>query len=662
MSSKHLNSVWIGGLLIFLFVIQVFPPILTNDVTSLRHFFISLFVFVSGVFLLVSILKNKNKLVNPWQMPTIKLWAVLIVFMLVSISWAINQIEGLVVVNRWLLVLMSAFLITIFLSDKPKSFHFLVYSVMVVTLVNVITCIVSYYYLNCADYPNKIPFINGGYGNKNIFAVCMMFKLPFLYYAFFRYKKIFKLIALFLILTLCFCLPIISTRSAYLCLVLNIIILLVYSLMYLIRLKKRTYLFKSFAIIICLLGGFVLGGTFVTYNYKHGSHKQENAFDVSQRIKETGTGKSSKARIKIWKNAITIIKDKPLTGYGVGNYKIAVMKVEAKQRPSFMVSDHAHNDFLEMCSELGIVGLLLYISLYMSVIVIGVKVIFSKHTKEPYRLLTLLSLMLLFTYGNDALFNFPNERATPQIYLALAVGIMGMVYFKYKSMQPDKQKTRTLNLPIAMVFVLLSLPTTYVESLHAYSSKLQYDRIVCYNSQNKQKIPPSYWQKAFPKIPNIDESTRPIAISIGNMYAMQGDYRTAIDIVLHDNSNPYLAAKENTLAKWYYALDNVDSCLYFANKCLEMKPFNYPILKLKLNLYRKHNQEERAMKELDEYINEHYLNYRPWCEKIDTYIKKKNYPMAKQILDKALEYLPTESHIQKKQRQIDSLLYNNTKK
>lgn len=648
--------------MIFLFVIQIFPPILTNDVTSLRHFFISLFVFAGGVFLLVSILKNKNKLVNPWQMPTIKLWGVLIVFMLVSISWAINQVEGLVVVNRWLLVLMSAFLITIFLSDKPKSFHVLVYSAMVVALVNVITCIVSYYYLNCADYPNKIPFINGGYGNKNIFAVCMMFKLPFLYYAFFRYKKIFKFIALFLILALCFCLPIISTRSAYLCLVLNIIILLVYSLMYLIRLKKRTYLFKSFAIIICLLGGFVLGGSFVTYNYKHGSHKQENAFDVSQRIKETGTGKSSKARIKIWKNAITIIKDKPLTGYGVGNYKIAVMKVEAKQRPSFMVSDHAHNDFLEMCSELGIVGLLLYISLYMSVIVIGLKVIFSKHTKEPYRLLALLSLMLLFTYGNDALFNFPNERATPQIYLALSVGIMGMVYFKHKSMQPDKQKTRTLNLPVAVVFVFLSLPTTYVESLHAYSSKLQYDRIVCYNSKNKQKIPPSYWQKAFPKIPNIDESTRPIAISIGNMYALQGDYRTAIDIVLHDNSNPYLAAKENTLAKWYYALDNVDSCLYFANKCLKMKPFNYPILKLKLNLYRKHNQEERAMKELDEYINEHYLNYRPWCEKIDTYIKKKNYPMAKQTLDKALEYLPTESHIQKKQQQIDSLLHNNMRK
>lgn len=659
MNSKHLNSVWIGGLLIFLFVIQIFPPILTNDVTSLRHFFISLFVVTGGVFLLVSVLKDKNKVVSPWQFSTIKIWTILIVFMLISISWAINRIEGLVVVNRWLLILMTTFLIIIFLCDKPKRFHFFVYSAMVVALVNVITCIVSYYYLNCADYPNKIPFINGGYGNKNIFAVCMMFKLPFLYYAFFRYKKIFKFISLFLILSLSFCLPIISTRSAYLCLLLNIVILLVYSLAYLIRLRKKTYLFKSLAIILCLLGGFVLGGSFVTYNYEHGSHKQENAFDVSQRIKETGTGKSSKARIKIWKNAITIIKDKPLTGYGIGNYKIAVMKVEAKQRPSFIVSDHAHNDFLEMFSELGIIGLLLYISLYISVVVVGVKIIFSKQTKEPYRLLALLSLMLLFTYGNDALFNFPNERATPQIYFALSVGIMGMVYFKYKTMQPNKQKIKTCTLPIIIVFVLVSLATTYIETLHVYSSKIQYDRIVCYNSKNKQKIPPSYWQKAFPKIPNIDESTRPIAISIGNMYALQGDYRTAIDIVLHDNSNPYLAAKENALAKWYYALDNMDSCLYFANKCLEMKPFNYPMLKTKLNIYRKHNQEEKAMKELDDYIKEHYLNYRPWCEKIDTYIKQKNYPMAKQTIDKALKYLPTETHIQNKQKQVDSLLYNN---
>ncbi|MDO5760105.1 MAG: O-antigen ligase family protein [Bacteroidota bacterium] len=658
MKAKQLSSIWVGVLLIFLFVIQIFPPILTNDVTSLRHFFISLFVIVGGGFLLFSLLRNKNKVVSVSSFPVIKFWLLLILFMFVSILWAINRIESLVVVNRWLLVLMMAFLLIVFLSDKTKRFHIFVYSAMVLALINVITCIASYYYLNCADFPNKIPMINGGYGNKNIFAVCMMFKLPFLYYAFFRYKKVFRFLSLFLIFAICFCLPIISTRSAYICLVLNVLILLIYSLLYLVRLRKRSYFLKSCLIILFLIGGFVLGGYFVTYNYAHGKHKQENSFDVSQRIKETGTGKSSKARIGIWKNTITIIKERPFSGYGVGNYKVAIMKVETPQKHNFQVSDHAHNDFLEMCSELGIIGLLLYISIYLSMFVIGVKIIFARRTKEPYRLLALLSLMLLFTYGNDALFNFPNERATPQIYLAISVGIMGMVYFKYKEM--TKKQTKTLSLPVAMVFVILSLPLTAIESIHAYSSKIQYDRIICYNSKNKDHIPPSYWQRAFPKIPNIDESTRPIAISIGNMYAQQGDYRTAIDIVLNDNSNPYLASKENALAQWYYALDNVDSCIYFADKCLAMKPKHFPTLKIKLNLLRKHKQGDKAMQILDEYIKEHYLNHRAWCEKINTYIKQENYSMAKQTVNQALEFLPKEKHILKKQQQVDSL-FNTSK-
>jgi len=627
MHNKILNSIWVGLFLVFLFVIQIFPPVLTNDVTSLRHFFISIFVFIGGGFTLISLLKTKVKIENPCIFPAIKIWGLLIVVMFLSIFWAINRIEGLVVVNRWLLILMTAFLLTIFLTDTTNRIHILVYSAIAIAIINIITCVSSYYYLNCADYPNKIPMINGGYGNKNIFAVCLMFKLPFLYYAFFRYKKGLKILSLILISSICFCLPIISTRSAYLCLILNMLILVAYSLFYLFEFGKKNYIVKSLVIIFCLVAGFISGGYFVTYNYSHGSLKQKNNFDVSQRIKETGTGESSKARIGIWKNTISIIKEKPLTGYGVGNHKIAIMKVETAQRNNFTVSDHAHNDFLEMFSELGIFGLLLYLFVYLSMLIVGVKLIFSKSTKEPHRLLVLISLMILCTYLNDAMFNFPNERATPQIYFAISVSILGAVYLKYKKNTVKSKKTRRVqNLlsPYTVIaFVVISLPVTIIESVHAYSSKIQYDRIICYNAKNKGHIPPSYWQKAFPKIPNIDESTRPIAISIANMYAQQGDYRTAIDIVLHDNSNPYLASKENVLAKWYYETDNMDSCLYFADKCLSMKPKHFPTLKIKLNIYKKHNREDKAMQILNEYIEKHYLNHRAWCEKINTYIAQK---------------------------------------
>ncbi|MBR1770104.1 MAG: O-antigen ligase family protein [Bacteroidales bacterium] len=655
-----LNKVFSIIVLIYLFALQIFPPLWANDVTSLRHFLIALFVVVSSFYIFFFLLKKHEKLISPFVFGGFKVWILLVVLMYLSLIWAVNPTEAFVVSNRWLLILMSSVIISILLSDRTDLLNVIVYSAMAVALVNVVTCIVGYYYFDCADYPNKIPMINGGYGNKNIFAVCLMFKLPFLYYALLKYKRVFKVISSVLIVAVCFCLPIISTRSAFVCLALNIIILIVYSVVNFLHLKKKDYLFKALLICVLLLGGFVLGSYFVTYNYKHGGHKQANAYAVSQRIKETGTGKSSQVRIGIWKNTIAVAKQRPVLGYGAGNHKIVIMKEETPQKSNFIVSDHAHNDFLEMFSELGLVGLILYISFYLAIIVAGFRIILSRYTQEPYRLLSLVSLMLLFTYMNDAMFNFPNERATPQIYLALSVALMSLSYLKYRE-QKAKTESKERKMPMLNVYAfgfisLLSLFTFATETIHFYSSVLQYQRIVCYNNKNRKGIPPSYWKGMFPPFPNIDESTRPIAIGIGNMYAQQGDYRNAVDIVLHDNSNPYLAIKEHSLAVWYSNMNMPDSSIFYADRCLKMKPRHYASLKIKLNNLKRLGKDGEAMKVLDGYIKEHPLNYKPWLEKADTYINGKDYFSAKQTLENALEVLPEEKNILKKLHVVDSIL------
>lgn len=648
------------GLIIFLFFIQIIPPLWTNDVTSLRHFLIALFVLVSSVWLLVVAFRKKTSLYNPLHFFPFKIWTVLVVLMFISMIWAINFKEALVVANRWLLILLTSFFVTTILCNRAKFFRVMVYSAMAVALINIVTCLCSYFYLDCADFPNKIPMINGGYGNKNIFAVCLMFKLPFLYYVLFKYNRIWKTISAILITGVCFCLPIISTRSAFVCLVLNMLILFLYSFSYLLEFKKFTYIWKSVLCVVLLIGGFALGSYFVTINYKHGTHKQENAFDVTQRIKETGTGKSSKVRIGIWKNTLQIAKDRPILGYGAGNHKIAIMKVETAQKKNFVVSDHAHNDFLEMLSELGLVGLLLYISLFASVICLGIRIILYRRTKEPYRLMALISIMLIFTYINDAMFNFPNERASVQIYLALAIAIMGFCYYEYKKTRKIYEHnyvpSKKLSIGTMCTIAVLVLPCTFIEAMHCYSSKLQYDRIICYNNNNKYGIDPSYWQNHFPPIPDIDESTRPIAISVGNMYALAGNYRQAIDVVLHDNSNPYLGIKEHTLAIWYAKIGKNDSCLYFADKSLKMKPKNYGAVQTKMNLYNKLGRKDKTLQVLEQYAGDHPLNYKPWRDIIDFYIKEDNLSKAKLTLDKALQILPKDSHLLKKKDYIDSCL------
>ncbi|MBQ9254261.1 MAG: O-antigen ligase family protein [Bacteroidales bacterium] len=637
------------GLIIFLFILQVFPPLWCNDVTSLRHFFLSIFDIIGIGFIVYSVFKNDSKIINPLNFTTMKLFGILILWMLLSIIWSLNGVESLAVANRWFLVFVCAFVFINLLCNNPKLFHIIVYCAMLIAVVNVLTCIISYYYLDCATYPKKIPAINGGYGNKNIFAVCLMFKLPFLYYALFRYKKWLKIIASVLIVAICFCLPIISTRSAFVCLALNIIIMIIYSFVYFFRFKTKSYLIKTSLIVVLLLGGFVLGSFFVTYNYKHSEHKQKNEFDVTQRIKETGTGRSSKVRLIIWRNTSQIIKEKPLFGWGAGNHKLAIMKVETPQKANFIVSDHAHNDFLEMFSELGLVGLLLYLSVYLSVFIAAIRIIFSRKTKEPYRLIALLSLMLVITYMNDAMFNFPNERATPQIYLALS---LSLIVFAKSKMMKQRQHSTKFTKPIFVFICLLTISATYVEAMHFYSSKLQLERIVCYNNKNKNQVPPEYWEKHFPCLPNVDESTRPIAINIANMYALQKYYRKAIDIIINDNSNPYIAMKEFSLASWYSKMGKKDSALFFADSCLRMKPKFYNAAVIKINIYNKEGNNAKSKEIIEDFLKVDSLNYRPWCDLMNIYIAEKNYEKAFDIWTKAHATVPRSKKIFNKKEKI----------
>ena len=74
--------------------------------------------------------------------------------------------------------------------------------------------------------------------------------------------------------------------------------------------------------------------------------------------KFTATGKDIPNRTYIWKDSMHMLKDFPLFGVGLGNFSLAytIYKNEAYW-PN--VYDHAHNDYIELATETGIVGFIL---------------------------------------------------------------------------------------------------------------------------------------------------------------------------------------------------------------------------------------------------------------------------------------------------------------
>lgn len=615
--------------------IQLFPPLLVLDSSSLRHFLIALFDISALGFVLHYTIKYKANILSRsvFSNSLMIVWGVLLAFMGVSMLWTMNPIEGLAVWNRWIIVLLASVLCTAFLLYENKTLKALIVTTIVIAIINVLSCIIFYYVFDVHISQRNNLKLNGFYGNKNIFAVAFLFKLPFLYYAFMRYKGFIKWISLVLVFLIAFCLVILSTRSSFIGLMFQAVILLVYGVYSTLKVNRSKKAILGFVLPLLAIGcGFFSGNRFIEYNYEHfAAKKVKNSYTVDERFKSIADG-NSKGRLLIWKNTIEIIKEKPLSGYGVGNHKLAIMKVECAKKHDYIVSDHAHNDFLEMFSELGIFGCLIYVLTYVLAAIYTLKQMFAKGVNELFRLRAMVGGTIILTYMNDAMFNFPLERADCQIYLAIGLALLISNHIKIK-----KNQKEGLSKPCLVTLLVLVVPVFILETTHCYSSIMQKHRIKQHNGDKSITLTAEQWDRRTPKFPNIDESTHPRAVNIAERYANEKKYRQAIDVLLADNSNPYYSLREYRLANYYNRIQKADSAAYWAEKCIAMKPLCYSPVRILVSIAGKEGKRDKQLCLIDEYLKRYEKDPLAWEDKISVLRYEKRLQEAIETCNQAIE-------------------------
>ncbi|MEE0962327.1 MAG: O-antigen ligase family protein [Bacteroidales bacterium] len=615
--------------------IQLFPPLLVLDSSSLRHFLIALFDISALGFVLHYTIKYKANILSRsvFSNSLMIVWGVLLAFMGVSMLWTMNPIEGLAVWNRWIVVLLASVLCSAFLLYENKTLKALIVTTIVIAIINVLSCIIFYYVFDVHISQRNNLKLNGFYGNKNIFAVAFLFKLPFLYYAFMRYKGFIKWISLVLVFMIAFCLVILSTRSSFIGLIFHAVILLVYGVYSILKVNRSKKAILGFVLPVLAIGcGFFSGNRFIEYNYEHFAAKNvKNNYSVDERFKSIADG-NSKGRLLIWKNTVEIIKEKPLSGYGVGNHKLAIMKVECAKKHDYIVSDHAHNDFLEMFSELGIFGCLIYVLTYVFAAIYSLKQMFAKGVNELFRLRAMVGGTIILTYMNDAMFNFPLERADCQIYLAIGLALLISNHIKIK-----KNQKEGLPKPCLVTLLILVVPVFVLETTHCYSSIMQKHRIKQHNGNKSITLTAEQWDRRTPKFPNIDESTHPRAVNIAERYANEKKYRQAIDVLLADNSNPYYSLREYRLANYYNRIEKADSAAYWAEKCIAMKPLCYSPVRILVSIAGKEGKRDKQLCLIDEYLKRYEKDPLAWEDKISVLRYEKRLQEAIETCNQAIE-------------------------
>ncbi len=151
-------------------------------------------------------------------------------------------------------------------------------------------------------------------------------------------------------------------------------------------------------------------------------------------------------RISIWKSALSIIKDHPFLGTGLGTfsdafpgYSFPVKGVFARfgKKASF-----AHNEYLQIASEMGIFALGIFIWLLFTFFRKAKELLKSLQGKEEYGLIIGLVVGIVGVL-NHSLVDFPLHAPAVTIFLAINAGIvMGLGSPESKVKSPKSKAPR----------------------------------------------------------------------------------------------------------------------------------------------------------------------------------------------------------------------------
>jgi O-antigen ligase len=207
-------------------------------------------------------------------------------------------------------------------------------------------------------------------GNKNIYAASLLIKIPFALHGmlnFTSYRKLFFLVS-FSLGTLVIIL--LNSRTTYLSYLLVIAFTIIYEVIRALRSKQYTTLYKVLLIIIPGIIAILFSQALINstkYNIGEDSAAASQYGSATERMTSITSDKdeSRKQRLAFWKHAIDYTKAHPLKGAGYGNWKIFSSKGERDNE--YYIPYHVHNDFIEIAAELGIIGGLLFIGIFIMI-------------------------------------------------------------------------------------------------------------------------------------------------------------------------------------------------------------------------------------------------------------------------------------------------------
>ena len=421
--------------------------------------------------------------------------------------------------------------------------------------------------------------LKGVAGNKNITAASIAFKVPFVLYSIVTVRKgLLKLILSFLLFTAIFAISILYARSAILSSFIVFLIFLVYSVFTL--LSDRSQLKYNLKNLLLTITPYLLA-VFINITFTN----SQNKGNIGSQLGDIEfTEQSSNGRFQYWSDAFEHIQDHPIIGAGLGNWKIASISYGKEHVKGYTVPYHAHNDFIHVFAEVGILGGIAYLSLFGLLTFFLFRLLYVQRKEDGNTDFSLFLLVLPFViYGIDAGLNFPVARPLMQSALALYMGLLLSIYLNRFTSKEAKPVSPLYTKFILGLSLLLLIPGIIIHVL-SFQSLTQQGRLLYEFNNAKYNLTLAELDEIEDDFPNLTETAMPIKAMKARYFYLNNQKEKAHQYaLLGAKDNPQIFFGESLKAQFFASEQQIDSAYYYSKLAFENLPNNMPHYNLYMN-------------------------------------------------------------------------------
>ena len=504
---NNINILWVG---IFLFLLAVSNSWF-NIMASNPEFVKSYFAAFGTAFLMIIALYYKcQKPDINLKIGFLKLSLILIfIFGTLSIFWSLNFD---ITLGKWLLwaIATFSFIISMNLSTSPENLIKLSWGLTIAACAIAIIGLVQHYSDPFA-FPQSPP---STFGNKNIAVQVLVLIFPMsIFLIFSKFVQGFKVWILLGLISLIITYIVLSfTRGAWLSIFIEFFCISTYFLLRKSTIfqwidwnkNKRNATLLSIILIIMLV------------NLSPPDNLNNISNDILQRVSLTGStvDHATLYRLEGWKIGIEMFFDAPFIGTGLGSYAQNLGN-EGYASPTINNFMHAHNDLIELAVELGIIGLMFFIMVVLSIIM-GVIKILKQTTGELHLFFFFLLISLLGSFINLQ-FSFPYQMTVPLVLFGLYSGLIAKQIDKIsKPLIKLSFLLRTMYKKIILLMFSLCIFTVFFFTYFQW--------IIFYDQLNKFSSLGDFSQLEVIEIPLQENNIQSTLYSLGGIYFNKGGY------------------------------------------------------------------------------------------------------------------------------------------